>query len=154
MDTQVDQFENPTRVCNKCGLEKPVKNFSLKVGVRSSIRKSFCTTCEKQIRDAKKYGIELEELWAMLRRPCYICGQAGEMIDADKRGRPKATLCRRCSKLIKMISADDREVVLGAKNYVVLSQYFPFWLRWTAANAIQEEQKPLIDWIENADRVG
>lgn len=143
----------PFRTCNKCGIEKPFDKFSLKKGLHSASRKYFCVTCERQIREAKRYGITLEEYWALLRRPCHICGHKGEMLDADKRGRVTATVCRRCNKVAKLITKDDDQLVMSVYNYIVLKERYPFWLRWTVANPIQEESKPLIDWIENEDRV-
>jgi hypothetical protein len=150
-----------TMVCSECGVEKPIDNFSRKVGTHSENRKKFCVSCENRIKYARMlYGLTPREMDAILSRPCYTCGHPSKYIHVFKvKGgvSPAAPLCKICHNVLKSLLLDDNaeEISLAIHNYLTIYFHFPFWLKMSIA--MQPEHtytdSPLIDYIESKDEL-
>lgn len=139
-----------SRVCKRCGKNKPIKSFSLMRGKHSDDRKTICVTCETGIKKARNlYDMELEEMNKFLAEPCFVCKTRSEKIQLNQYGFPIAALCKQCFEYIHYV--DDDETILHAYNHAVFARDFPFYLKYRTRLIKTPEQTPLLDFInENA----
>lgn len=146
--TDVSMPRQETRVCSKCLKNKPLDSFSLVRGKHSEDRKSYCVQCEGLMKKARnKYGIELDELTALLNRPCSVCDRKAQYI--DKSERINGVLCKRCWDFLKtIVPEDEHDVLTRCYNYVVFREHFPFWLKFELSQELPERETPLFDEIE------
>lgn len=136
-----------TKVCKRCGKNKPFKSFSLMRGKHSEDRKTICVTCETGIKKARNlYDMELEEMNKFLAEPCFVCKAKSEKIELDQYGFPIASLCKPCYDYINYIEGE--ETLLHAYNHAIFVRDFPFYLKWRTQNFRTPQQTPLLDFID------
>ena len=111
-----------TKLCNVCNLEKPLDEFSIKIGTR---KQPYCKQCQKEHYNSeyhkrhnlKKYGISLEEYNDILtsqRGGCAICGASpgkrSLAVDhSHDTGAVRGLLCFQCNQVLGLM--DERPIL-------------------------------------------
>lgn len=106
--------EKATKVCPKCGVEKPLESFSPRGKYRDSTQRyGYCRPCHSvyqrginRVSLLKRYGLVPEQYQKMLEMQggvCWVCGKPPKNIrlavDHDHRtGRVRALVCFYCNR--------------------------------------------------------
>lgn len=112
----LENIKGPTKVCIRCGEEKPNEDFRKKNDRPSQRfrRSSYCHPCRAEVHKdyqlRKVFGISRAEFEAMVERQGNMCAICGGPPDAKKKylcvdhdhytGSNRGLLCVRCNALV------------------------------------------------------
>lgn len=118
-----------TRVCKRCGSEKPITEFQQ---LKYNTRRFNCKACRVEeatdLRFKKLYGISLDEYGIKRKEQNYCCAICGIHEDEHTRGKLfvdhchetgnyRALLCTLCNSLLGM-AKDDPQLLEKAADYL------------------------------------
>jgi hypothetical protein len=107
------------KFCSMCEQTLPVEQFS----VKGNYVQQWCKTCRNISERSRTYGISVDEVRALLARPCDVCGdemaslKSHHIDHCHATGKVRGVLCNGCNTALGL-AREDVNVLRALISYI------------------------------------
>lgn len=114
-----NRVANGHKLCGACGQVLPVASF----GKKHNYTTEMCRSCRNVSERSRAYGISVDEVRALLARPCDVCGdemtslKAHHIDHCHTTGKVRGVLCNGCNTALGL-AREDVNVLRALISYI------------------------------------